>query len=332
MNWEKRIEILDNLREYLQGQSPELQEIKIRAGQANAWFTPEFINKATEEIYTHFLNKETLEAVSKKYGINAPKEPKLVGLVMAGNIPLVGFHDFLCVYLAGHKQLIKPSAKDEILLKHIVEKLYDWGLPKDQISFADGLMKNCDAYIATGGNNSGKYFDYYFSKYPHIIRKNRTSVAVLTNNDTNEDLNKLADDIAQYFGLGCRNVTYLLAPTNYNFEPLIVALKKYEYFDGHKAFKNNFDYQLAIQLLSKQFYMSSGCILLCPSEKLFSPIAQVNYGYYTNEAAVEEFILNNANQIQAVMGKNYLPFGAAQSPSFFDYADGVDTMEFLINL
>ena len=211
----------------------------------------------------------------KHYHIDDNIEPKNVGVVMAGNIPLVGFHDFLCVFISGHIQTIKLSSKDDVLLKHLVEKMYSWEVTmQNYVSFAS-MLKGCDAYIATGSNNSAVYFDYYFSKYPSIIRRNRTSVAILTGDETKEELEKLSDDIHVYFGLGCRNVTKIFVPRGYDFVPLLQSFHAYKYFADHHKYKNNYDYNLSIMIMNNRFYMTNESTLLVENDSFFSPISQL---------------------------------------------------------
>ncbi|WP_153800835.1 acyl-CoA reductase [Foetidibacter luteolus] len=332
MTLAQRIDLLVRLGDYIKADNEEWQTAKQQAYVQNGWFVPGFINMATSNIAGFFLEREKLESWVKQY--NLPEEnanPKTVGLVMAGNIPLVGFHDFLAVFITGHIQVIKASSKDAVLIKHLVKKLYEWEVTvQNYVSFAE-MLKSCDAYIATGSNNSGRYFEYYFSKYPNIIRKNRTSVAVLDATETPQELDLLADDMQQYFGLGCRNITKLYVPKDYDFLPLLGALKKYNYFlDIHK-YKNNFDYQLALLLLNNRYYMSSGAVILTENEPVFSPVSQVNFEYYTDREQVLQK-LNGDDNIQCIAGKGFIAFGQAQQPSLTDYADGVDTMDFLKNL
>ncbi len=224
MKLQERISTLLHLGEYLSANGEQWQETKRRATLANPWFIPTFIDLAVENIVRFFLQKEALENWANQYAI--PEEnpaPVRVGLTMAGNIPLVGFHDWLTLFLAGQQVIIKPSSKDEILIKHIAAMLADYNpIITGFMQFADRLT-GCDAFIATGSNNSGRYFEYYFGKYPHIIRRNRTSAAILTGNETKEDLSLLADDMLLYFGLGCRNVSKLYVPRHYSWEPLLRA-------------------------------------------------------------------------------------------------------------
>jgi Acyl-CoA reductase (LuxC) len=263
---------------------------------------------------------------------DAQTNPKTVGLVMAGNIPLVGFHDWLCVFLSGHYSLIKPSSKDQVLIKHIITKLIEWDSETAKQSRFAEMLKGCDAYIATGSNNSARYFEYYFNRYPHIIRRNRSSVAILTGNETVAELDKLADDVQQYYGLGCRNVTKIWVPHEYNFSPLLEALRKYNGFAEHNKYKNNYDYQLALALLNNVFYMTNGSILLIENEVVFSPISQLNYSFYNGETSAILTNLQNNGDIQCVIGNGFVPFGQAQSPTLNDFADGINTIRFLLNI
>jgi hypothetical protein len=192
------------------------------------------------------------------------------------------------------------------------------------------MLKGMDAYIATGSNNSARYFDYYFGKYPSLIRRNRTSVAVLDGNESSEELTALADDVFLYFGLGCRNVTQILVPENYDFVPLLTAFRKYEWMAGHNKYKNNYDYRLSLAILNKLFYMSNDCLLLLEDESPFSPISVLHYRYY-KPGDIPEPAKGNDN-IQCVVGHRYLPFGKSQQPVLSDYADGADTMQFLRSL
>ena len=250
---------------------------------------------------------------------------------MAGNIPLVGFHDFLCVFISGHRQTIKLSSKDDILLKHLVQKMSEWEIiAGNYISFSE-MLKGCDAYIATGSNNSARYFEQYFSKYPNIIRSNRTSVAVLTGKERPEELALLSDDIHMYFGLGCRNITKIFVPAEYDFVPLLKAFDRYKYFIDHHKYKNNYDYQLSIALMNNIYYMTNGSTLLIESDEIFSAISRLNYSFYDNAETVLKDLTGNPN-VQCIAGHGGIAFGQAQSPGLQDYADGVDTMQFLLSL
>ena len=328
---QQRIELLIQLGKYIRNNDHVWQQIKTKAQRENPWFADEFIEMAAENIAFQFLQEDKLIEWIKEYKIPAEnKQPSSVGVVMAGNIPMVGFHDMLCIFIAGQKQIIKLSSKDSILLKHLVEVLISLEPSvADYISFAENL-KGCDAYIATGSNNSSRYFEYYFGNYPHIIRRNRTSIAILDGRESTEELENLADDIQTYFGLGCRNVTKLFVPDGYNFEPLLSALNKYAHYADFHKYKNNYDYQLALMMMSNKFYMTNGSVLLAKNESLFTPVSQVNYEYYGNKD--ELAFLQTNEDVQCVVGHNHIPFGQSQKPSLQDYADGIDTMWFALSL
>ena len=332
MYLEKRIELLTGLGEYCLSGDPAWEAAKQRAHVHNGWFIPEFIEEAVGQIVRNFLQRDALTAWARRYDLPGQQvEPRTVGLVMAGNIPLVGFHDLLSVFVSGHRQLIKPSGRDEVLIRHLVERLVamDAGVA-EWIGFAERL-NGCDVYIATGSNNSARYFDYYFGKYPHLIRRNRTSVAILTGEETREELEALADDVNLYFGLGCRNVTQIAVPENYDFLPLLDVFKKYEFLADLAKYKHNYDYQLTLLILNKKYYMTNGSVLLTENASPFSPISVLNYVYYpAGRPALPEAGLNDGlGEIQCVVGRGYVPFGRAQQPGLTDYADGVDTMEFI---
>lgn len=330
---QERIQALVSLGQYILENNEAWQETVYKAQLQNGWFTEAFVNRAANQIAHSFLQQAALEDWSGYYGINEQpvESPKNVGIVMAGNIPLVGFHDLLCVFVSGHKAVIKASSKDDVLIKHLVARLISINpAVAHYISFAD-MLKNCDAYIATGSNNSAGYFDYYFGKYPNLIRRNRTSVALLTGKETVEELTRLADDVYLYFGLGCRNVTHIYVPQEYDFIPLLRAFDKYNDLADHHKYKNNYDYNLAIYILNKQFYMSNPSLLLLENENHFSPIAQLNYSFYNDNAELAQ-TLEADTDIQCIVGDGYIPFGQSQQPGISNYADGADTMAFLKGL
>jgi hypothetical protein len=331
MNLQNRIELLQKLKNYLEDNDSEWQEVKANATAHNGWFIPGFIDLAVQNICTAFLDAGKLTTWANHYHLDDNINGKNIGLVMAGNMPLVGFHDFLCVFVSGHTQTIKLSGKDDVLLKHLVQKLYSWDISvQNYISFAE-MLRGCDAYIATGSNNSARYFEQYFAKYPSIIRRNRTSAAILNGKETEEELDKLSDDIHLFFGLGCRNVTKIFVPAAYDFVPLLKAFDKYKYFADHHKYKNNYDYQLSIALMNNIYYMTNESTLLIESEEIFSAISQLNYSFYDNAEKVTALLKDNLD-VQCIVGQQHIPFGQAQQPGLFDYADGVDTMQFLLTL
>lgn len=331
MNLQQRLEILYQLRQYISEQPSEWQNACKQAEQLNNWFTQRFIQTAAEAVANNFLNNDLLRNWADHYHLDDNINPKTVGIIMAGNIPLVGFHDFLCVFVSGHKQICKLSSKDDVLLKHLVTKMTEWNPAVAEHVQFNSMLKDCDAYIATGSDNSARYFDYYFGRYPSIIRKNRTSVAVLTGNETETELLLLADDVMQYFGLGCRNITKIYVPQGYDFVPLLNALRKYSWMFDHHKYRNNYDYQLAIYLMNNVYYMTNDCIVLVENEQVFSPIGTLHYSYYQQQADVINSLKGN-EQVQAIVGTSHIPFGQAQQPGLMDYADGVDVMAFLLGL
>ncbi|MDQ6610478.1 MAG: acyl-CoA reductase [Bacteroidota bacterium] len=331
MNLQARKDLLVRLGHFMQSEDASWQKAKQTATAENAWFTPEFIELSITAISKDYLSEERLQELIHKYDLKDDVLPKKVGLVTAGNIPLVGFHDLLCIFITGHYAYLKLSSKDASLLKCIIKKLTEWNDEASSYFVISGLLKGCDAYIATGSNNSASYFEYYFSKYPHIIRKNRTSVAILTGNETDKELEALADDVYLYFGLGCRNVTKLFVPEHYNFEHLLSIFKKYNYLSEHHKYKNNYDYNLAIHLLNHKYYMSNESILLVEESSTFSPISQLNYEIYQDVENVRQSVQAH-DDIQCIVGKNYTSFGAAQRPGICNFADGIDTIQFLKDL
>lgn len=331
MDLAERIKIMMQLGKYLMDDNDELKSVKQQAWQKNKWFTEEFINYSFKNISQHYLDEAKLKNWVKHYHIDDNIEPQRIGVVMAGNIPLVGFHDFLSVFITGHRQVIKLSDKDDVLLPHLIEKLKEWNVKLSSVVTTDELLKDCDAYIATGSNNSARYFHHYFGKYPSIIRNNKTSVAVLSGDENEEQLQSLADDVYTYFGLGCRNVTKLFVPEGYNFEPLLKAFRKYNYFSDITKYRNNYDYNLALFIMNNKFYMTNETIILSENENIFSPVSVLHYSFYKEEIEVFKQLENDQN-IQCIVAKNFVPFGKSQEPGLFDYADGIDTMQFLLSL
>ncbi len=329
MKLERRIELMSRLGDYILHDNTHWPMVKEEASRQNPWFLPEFVERATTSIALFFLEKGKLQEWASIYKIpSTQSQPKTIGLVMAGNIPLVGFHDFLSVFISGHQVAIKLSARDEVLLKHLVSKLAEWDEEVSDIIDFREMLKGCDAYIATGSNNSARYFERYFGKYPHIIRRNRTSVAILDGTETNEELEKLADDVYMYFGLGCRNVTKIYVPRNYEFSRLLEVFRKYNYLADNNKYKNNYDYNLAILILNKQVYMTNDSILLSENPSSFSPISQLYYEFYD----VKDPPILTDESLQCIIARDKVPFGVAQSPGLCDYADGFDTLQFLLDL
>jgi len=306
-----------------------LIEAKSAAYQQNAWFLPEFIDQAIQQIIEQFLQQTALEEWTAAYPTIADQATHLkVGIVMAGNIPLVGFHDLLSTLIAGHTAIVKRSSKDQVLMDFIIASLIKINPAFEAQILVQEQLKNCDAYIATGGNTAGNYFEYYFGKFPHIIRKNKTSIAILDGTETLAELASLADDCMLYYGMGCRNVTQIWVPEGYDFIPFLNALKKYNYLQDQHKYKHNYDYQLALLMMRKQLYMDSGGVLMSENPSPFAAISQIHYQQYPL-GSIPTF---NLDAIQCVVGKNQLPFGSLQKPDLAQYADGVDSLAFLSGL
>lgn len=331
MNLEEKITLLVNLKNYLTTGSDLLNNIKRKAFEKNKWFVEEFVKFAFNSIVAEYLDSAKLNEWIHHYHIDDNIEPKTIGIVMAGNIPLVGFHDFLCAFITGHHQLIKLSDKDDVLLKHIIDKLCEWNPKVGSVVKTIDKLKDCDAYIATGSNNSGRYFTYYFGQYPSVIRHNKTSVAILSGNETYGQLTSLADDVYTYFGLGCRNVTKLFVPQGYDFMMLLNAFKKYDYLSEITKYKNNYDYNLALLIMNNTCYMCNESIVLSENHNVFSPVSMLHYSYYEDRNTLARDLETNED-IQCMVSDDSVPFGNTQTPGLYDYADGVDTMQFLLSL
>jgi len=318
--------------------SPEvdakLMDVVARAGHHNGWFTEDNILFSLKQ-WGNLLTEENLKDWLSSYTTNKDSEPKTVSIVMAGNIPLVGFHDFLCVLLSGNKVLVKLSTNDKILLPHLSKYLMEQGPSlADKIEFVADKLENFDAVIATGSNNTSRYFEYYFEKKPNIIRKNRNSVAVLTGNENKEELKALGEDIFRYYGLGCRNVSKIFVPKNYDFDSLFKALYHYKDIIHQHKYANNYDYNKAVYLMSEFKILDNGFLILKEDEALTSPISALFYSFYDDESGLRNKLQEMDEQIQCVVSNqdNDVNFGDTQKPSLNDYADGIDTMEFLLKL
>jgi len=296
----------------------------------NPWFTEIHVKQALAGVAI-WLNEEKLKEWLADYPVS--KSPKNVGIIMAGNIPMVGFHDFLCVILSGHKAHCKLSSQDALLWQAFFQmcEVIDSRISEHYI-FSSGLMKDFDAVIATGSNNSAITFKNYFDKYPHIIRQNRTSIAVLSGRETDQDLEALSDDIFSYYGFGCRNVSQIFVPEDFDIQRLFGAFVKYGDYINHNKYMNNYDYYRSLYMLNGENVLENGFILLRIAQDLHAPPAVLNCHRYSAYEKVETFISEKSEQIQVVIGFNGTPFGQAQCPSLTDYADGVDVMSFLDEL
>lgn len=307
-----------------------------RSSEMNSWFTRENVLQSFQN-WSDALSLENLNKWLENYQMDNQGPSKTIAIIMAGNIPLVGFHDFLSALICGHKVKVKLSSNDPHFLPLITKFLEHFDASfKDKIIFSKDKLNDFDAVMATGSSNTARYFDYYFGKYPNIIRKNRNSVAILTGDESNEELEKLGDDIFQYFGLGCRSVSKLFVPKNYNFDPLFNALYKFNDLINYKKYENNYDYNKAVYLMSSFKIIENGFLMLKEDRSHSSPIATLFYEYYDSIENLNSKLLKEQKLIQCVVSnlnlENQVSFGYTQQPKLWDYADGVDTIEFLINL
>lgn len=356
MDLRERIDAFINLGTFLGQIAPNIKELtsaeekidgfsavqieniqsKIRRAEAeNGWFVRENIKFAFES-WSQALSKENIHQWLSVYNIKNTS-PKTIAVIMAGNIPLVGMHDFLSVLITGNKALVKLSTNDRILLPMLTEFLVAQNSEfENLIQFSEGKLENFDAVIATGSNNTARYFDYYFGKYPHIIRKNRNSVAVLTGDETEEDLRRLADDIFRYFGLGCRNVSKLFVPPNYSFDRFFNGMFSWKEIIHNNKYINNYDYNKAVYLMDSLPLLDNEFLLLKEDGAFSSPIAVVFYEQYSSMEDLQHRLEKNKDQIQCVVSNDQIvqavPFGKAQLPELWDYADKIDTVNFLLNL
>jgi hypothetical protein len=336
MTLPERIAAFVALGEELKNLSPaQKQEIFTRAANANAWFDEKNVTNALNGII-YLLDKENLEDWLFVYDLEHIS-PKKVGVVMAGNIPMVGFHDFLSVLISGHELYAKLSSEDNFLIKMLADRLI--GLEprfEKKIHYVE-LLKEADAIIATGSDNTARYFEYYFSKKPHIIRKNRTSLGILTGDETAADFLALGEDIFSYFGLGCRNVSKLLVPNNYSFNALFQAIEPFKYVLEHHKYQNNYDYNKSLLLVNQATHLDNGFLLLTESDQLVSPISVLFYQTYSDAAELKKQLEEVKDKTQVIVSAGgwypeSINFGQAQRPAVWDYADGVDTLAFLISL
>ncbi len=314
----------------------EFESVLRKAEAENGWFTQENIKFALRS-WSEALSIENLQQWLSNYKIEET-EPKTVAIIMAGNIPLVGFHDFLSVLITGNKVLAKLSSNDKTLLPFLAEYLISVEPEfRNYIEFTEGKLENFDAVIATGSNNTARYFDYYFGKYPNIIRKNRNSVAVLSGKETEKDLKILADDIFRYFGLGCRNISKLYIPENYDFDPFFKAMYSWKEIIHNHKYINNYDYNKAVYLMDSFPLLDNEFMLLKEEDTVFSsPISVVFYEKYTSLQKLKKELQTQSENIQCLTStaglQNEIAFGKTQNPELWDYADGIDTVDFLLKL
>jgi Acyl-CoA reductase (LuxC) len=305
------------------------EDFLYRVESTNNWFTPISTASSLNAISSEFLAEDKLRAWLSHYKIE--KLSGTTGLILAGNIPLVGFHDILCAYFCSENVLIKLSSKDALLTKKILdiwaEIDTDWA---QRFSIVERIVV-CDRIIATGSNNSFQYFEYYFKKFKHILRQNRTSVAVLKIENTDAEIDALMDDIFMYYGLGCRNVSKLFIEKGFELKRIFEASERYNFLFGHTRYMNNYDYQRTLLLLNNIEHLSNNFLMLREHQELFTAISVLHYEYFESESDLNEKLKVHDGNLQCIVGSDYIPFGQSQCPGLSDYADGVDTMQFLID-
>lgn len=305
------------------------------AEESNGWFTKKNIT-FTLENWSNALTNKNINQWTDKYHFNI-ENPQNVAIIMAGNIPLVGFHDFLCVLISGHNVLVKQSSNDKHLLPFLAKYL-EVVEPnfKGKIKFTEEKLDNFDAVIATGSDNTARYFEYYFKNKPSIIRRNRNSVAILTGDETNAQLEELSNDIFRYYGLGCRNVSKLFIPKDYNFDAFFNAVYKWNSIIHESKYANNYDYNKAVYLMSEFDMLENGFLMIKEDESYASPIATLFYEYYNNSDALQLKLKDEADKIQCIVADGFtdteIKYGQTQCPKLSDYADNVDTVDFLLKI
>jgi hypothetical protein len=336
MNFQQRVSGLVQLGQFF-SQVLEQKEYAVfdKAYQQNPWFTPDNIRQSIRA-WSGLLTEPKLRQWLAPYTI-AEHTPKTVAIIMAGNIPLVGLHDLLCVLLSGNKALVKLSEDDTVLMKWVINELarLEPGFTAMIEVSEQRLPKAFDAVIATGSNNTNRYFEYYFKNKPSLLRGNRNSVAVITGKETPEDFQKLGEDIFTYFGLGCRNVSKLYVPEGYDFVPFYEGIESFNEVIYHHKYANNYNYHKAILLLNLDQHLDNHFLLVKESTATASPLGVMFYETYTSADALQKELESKASEIQCIVSKttfgNAFPFGKAQQPELWDYADGVDTVAFLLN-
>jgi hypothetical protein len=335
MDREERVQAFVKLGQKLEEVvDSEAREWIVPAVAKNGWFTDESVRNSLQGI-RYMLHLDKMDSWLSEYQLK-PEVPKIVGIVMAGNIPLVGFHDLMCVLLSGHVAKIKLSTQDEHLMKMISSLLIEIEPRLQKSLIIADQLKSIDAVIATGSDNSARYFEYYFSRYPHIIRKNRTSVALITGEETVEELQNLGLDVFQYFGLGCRNVAKLLIPKGFTIATMLKLWEKYSETGNHHKYRNNYDYHKSIMLINKEQHLDNGFHLLKKEENLHSPLSVTYYQEYDSIQQALDYIEQEKEHIQCVVSKlerdEFVSPGKAQQPEPWDYADRFDTLQFLDRL
>lgn len=343
MNINRRIQLISDIGEFLKNyldenydnnnddKLVEFKDVIIKAQSKNPWFTDANI-KVNLTYWSKKLTKHNLNKWLSKYNLNNTSR-KNIAIIMAGNIPLVGFHDFICVFLSGHNSIIKLSNSDNCIIPFLTDLMK---LPSERIVYSDSFLKDYDGVIATGSDNTSRYFDYYFKNKRSIIRKNRNSIAILNGEESDDDLKSLSQDIFTYFGLGCRNVSKLYVPKNYNFDLFFNSIFCYKELINNHKYANNYDYNKAIYLMSEYKFLDNGFFIVKEGNEMHSPISTINFEYYDNVSILKEKINLEDDNIQCIVSniefKGKVNFGETQNPSLNQYADNIDVMRFLLTI
>ena len=343
MNINRRIELISDIGEFLKNYLNEnfdnntddklvkFKDIITKAQSKNPWFTDENI-KVNLTYWSNKLTKHNLNKWLSKYNLNNILR-KNIAIIMAGNIPLVGFHDFICVFLSGHNSVIKLSNSDNFILPFLTDLMK---VSSERIVYSDSFLKDYDGVIATGSDNTSRYFDYYFKNKRSIIRKNRNSIAILNGEESDDDLKSLSQDIFTYFGLGCRNVSKLYVPKNYNFDLFFNSIFGYKELINNHKYANNYDYNKAIYLMSEYKFLDNGFFIVKEGNEMHSPISTINFEYYDKISILREKINLEDDNIQCIVSniefKGKVDFGETQNPSLNQYADNIDVMSFLLTI
>jgi hypothetical protein len=337
-NLEYRIDALVNLGGVLRSDSG-LDEVIAKASAYNPWFTTNFCRQALDAVSDKMLDRAKLKEWVSRYDIDDNKTPKTIGVIMAGNLPLVGFHDFLCVYISGQHIKMKLSEKDNVLFPYVYEKLLGIDPVLNDRSQMISRLEGFDAVIATGSNNTNRYFEYYFRNYPKILRKNRSSIAILTGQESDAELYGLADDIFMYFGFGCRNVSKVYLPEGYDITKLFPYFEKYKWMHDHTKYMNNYDYNRTLLLMNRTEHLANEIIMIQENTGISSPVSILYYERYKSIDSLEESLQPKLQDIQCIVSSVSTPinalgptikFGFTQQPELWDYADNVDTLSFCL--
>ncbi len=337
MTLEDRIESFVRLKTIIENQSEADKEyLFTKATNQNPWFTHENIELALQGV-AKFLDKKKLTEWVSPYVLQSEKSNKRVGVAMAGNIPLVGFHDLLCVLISGHVLVAKLSSQDTVLMEFICNQLKQIDSRFSESIFIEERLTTIDAVIATGSDNTGRYFEYYFRNIPHIIRKNRSSCAVIRGEENEAELKEFGKDVFSYFGQGCRNVSKIFLPAGYDVKKIMKAWEEYSAIVNHNKYANNYHYQHSILLINLIHFFDNGSVILTESKSFVSPIAIVYYEFYRDLTQLEKRLDENKEKIQCIASADRwypksVAFGETQTPSLSDYADEVNTLEFLASI